>query len=180
MLRVELPSREYLLQCFAYDAATGELVSLLRPVHHFIDAHVAAIWNAKYAGKVRGFPDNEGYLIVGLDGKRYRVHRIIWKMVYGVDPGEDVDHRNRAKSDNRLRNLRACTHQQNSHNVGMRPNNTSGIKGVGWLKAKRKWRARIKVDGKSIHLGLFADKQEAAAVFRAAAAQHHGEFASFN
>lgn len=33
--------------------------------------------------------------------------------------------------------------------------------GVGWHKQRQKWRARIKVNGKDISLGLYKDKQEA-------------------
>lgn len=178
MIRATLPPRDYLLQCFRYEPDTGNLISLHRPDNHFLNAHVAAIWNSKCAGKIRGVPEKEGYLIVNLDSQKYRVHRLIWMMVYGVDPGEDVDHENRVKSDNKLLNLRSCTHQQNCNNVGMRPNNTSGIKGVGLFKGR--WRARIKIDGKSIHLGVFDDKQDAAAAFRSAATKYHGDFASFN
>ena len=47
-------------------------------------------------------------------------------------------------------------------------NNTSGVTGVCWHKASRKWRAQIYVNGKETHLGLFADKQDASAVRRQA------------
>jgi hypothetical protein len=41
---------------------------------------------------------------------------------------------------------------------------------VGWCKTKKraKWRARIRHDGKTQHLGYFADEEEAAAAYQAA------------
>src|SRR5688572_19361526 len=110
MMRVKLPPRDYLLQCFNYEPETGNLISRPRPVEHFISAHAAAIWNVKFAGKIRGIPDKEGYLIVTFDSQKYRVHRLIWLMVYGTDP-EYVDHKNQKKADNRIDNLRECSHQ---------------------------------------------------------------------
>lgn len=39
--------------------------------------------------------------------------------------------------------------------------NTSGVKGVGWSKKERKWRARIYLQGKEYLLGYFDDLEEA-------------------
>lgn len=39
----------------------------------------------------------------------------------------------------------------------------SGVRGVRWHKPTRKWRARIKRNGESIHVGLFATVAEAEA-----------------
>lgn len=175
-MRVALPPAEFLRQCFEYRPDTGELISRPRPVGHFRNAHVAAIWNAKFAGKVRGVPDKEGYLIVTFERQKYRAHRIIWTMVNGHDAPEDIDHINRDKGDNRLSNLRACSRKENSCNGPKRANNTSGLKGVGAYEGR--WRARIKVDGRSIHLGIFDDKEDAHRAFLAAAAIYQGAFAA--
>lgn len=177
-MRLPIPSQEYLRQCMSYDPETGVLTGLKRPDSHFPSPHVAAIWNAKFFGNTLGKIDREGYVLIGMDRKRYRAHRLIWMLVYGEDLGQlDPDHINRVKSDNRLLNLRKATRQQNSFNGPARANNTSGVKGVGLFK--NKWRARIKVDGRSIHLGLFTNKEDAALAVRAAALAHHGEFANF-
>ncbi|PFW65272.1 AP2 domain-containing protein [Bacillus sp. AFS075034] len=40
-------------------------------------------------------------------------------------------------------------------------NNKSGHKGVCWVKGKQKWRASIHIKGKTIHLGYFAEKEDA-------------------
>lgn len=40
-------------------------------------------------------------------------------------------------------------------------NNTSGQKGVCWNKRRKKWQSEIMIKGKSIHIGYYADKQDA-------------------
>ena len=44
-------------------------------------------------------------------------------------------------------------------------NNKSGYRGVGWHKIANKYRVRITVDSKEIHLGLFEDPFKAAKVY---------------
>lgn len=162
----------------SYDPETGILTGLKRPDSHFPSPHVAAIWNAKFFGNTLGKIDREGYVLIGMDRKRYRAHRLIWMLVYGEDLGQlDPDHINRVKSDNRLLNLRKATRQQNSFNGPARSNNTSGIKGVGACKGK--WRARIKIGSREVNLGVFTTKEAAADAYAQAARTYHGEFANF-
>ena len=46
--------------------------------------------------------------------------------------------------------------------------NKSGIVGVCWSNSKNRWRAHITVNGKSIHLGFFEEKERAIAAREAA------------
>ena len=75
----------------------------------------------------------------------------------------DIDHINGVKTDNRINNLRLVTRSINLQNASMRCHNTSGFNGVSWHKSTKKWRAQIRVDGKSIHLGVFSNKKDAIA-----------------
>jgi hypothetical protein len=109
------------------------------------------------------------------------MHNAIWE--YYNDPipdGYTVDHINRDTLNNQLSNLRLATDSQQAQNRRLRSDNTSGYRGVGWNKGARKWRARITVDGKVIFIGDFADKEEAARAYDAAAIEHFGEFAVLN
>jgi hypothetical protein len=44
----------------------------------------------------------------------------------------------------------------------------------------RRWRARIRVNGKRIYLGSFIDETDAAKAYDNDARKHHGQFASLN
>ena len=105
---------------------------------------------------------DRGYLWVQVDAKRHRLHRIIWKMVYGdFDESMQIDHINGVRNDNRLSNLRLVTHGDNNKNCCTFKHNTSGISGVTWHKAQRQWVSYIGLNGKRSHLGYFNHMDEA-------------------
>jgi AP2 domain/HNH endonuclease len=90
----------------------------------------------------------------------------------------ELDHVNGSRSDNRWCNLREATHSQNRANAQMRTDNTSGFKGVTWLKQTGKWRARIEVNGKRIHLGEYDTRERAFIAYIFAQWKYHGDFAN--
>ena len=103
---------------------------------------------------------NKGYRVVNIDGHSYGIHRIVWALSNGMDPGDlEIDHKNGNPSDNRPCNLRACTRQQNTLNVKMRSDNTSGARGVSFdpSSIKNPWRAYIR----SKRLGRFPSREAA-------------------
>ena len=121
----------------------------------------------------------DGYYQIGLykNGKQnfHRVHRLVSLAFIPLVPGCDfIDHRDCDRTNNSVENLRWVTHQENMQNRALAKNNTSGFKGVRFDKGK--WRARIMVDGKEIHLGRFDTAEEAVAVRSARANQEFGEF----
>lgn len=69
--------------------------------------------------------------------------------------GYEIDHINLDTFDNRRCNIRYCTHQQNQINQPLQKNNISGVSGVSFYPARHKFRARIKVSGRDIHLGYY-------------------------
>ena len=76
--------------------------------------------------------------------------------------GKVVDHINGDTLDNRRQNLRVVSNAENLQNrQGLNANNSSGVRGVSWDKARGKWQAKIKVNYKTIHLGRFDDIEEA-------------------
>ena len=129
-------------------------------------------------GSVAGTVDG-GYVMIGIDRKQYRAHRLAWLYVYGEIPKEQVDHINCIKTDNRIENLRLASHGQNCSNREKQSNNTSGYKGVCFIKSKEKWRARIGYNGKKIYIGLFNTAKEASYAYKEKAIELHGEFAKF-
>lgn len=76
--------------------------------------------------------------------------------------------------------LRFCSNAENMRNRPAPASNSSGFKGVSWHAQKDRWRARIKVFYKEIHLGLFKSKEQAALAYNKAAKRHFGNFAHLN
>jgi hypothetical protein len=93
------------------------------------------------------------------------------------EPAEDVDHRDRDGLNNRRENLRKATSTQNSMNT-MSRSGSSRFKGVSW--SRNHWRAAMRLNYKTIHLGRFDTEEEAARAYDEAARRLHGEFARVN
>lgn len=96
----------------------------------------------------------------------------------GITAADEVDHENGNGLDCRRSNLRAASRSQQLQNTRLRRDNTSGVKGVSFVKNISKWAAEIKVDGKKTVLGYFIEKADAAAAVRDARDKLHGAFAN--
>lgn len=114
---------------------------------------------------------------IRIDKKLYLEHRLVWLFVHGRWPTNQIDHIDGDPGNNRLANLREATQSQNNFNQGLRRNNSSGIKGVSWDAARKKWAARISANGKVRALGRFETKEDAARAHHFAALTYHGDFA---
>ena len=104
--------------------------------------------------------NQKGYLITKINGVRYGNHRIIFLMKYGYLPLV-VDHINGDTLDNRVENLREATSSQNMHNSKISRNNKSGIKGVFWNSAYKKWQGNVNSGGKQHFAGRFESIEDA-------------------
>jgi len=135
--------------------------------------------NRVTAGSVAGHPcRRDGRLMIGIGGKVYLAHRLAWLHVHGTMPKE-IDHVDGDPTNNRLNNLRECSHAQNQKNLKRAKHNTSGFKGVHYHRGAGKWRARIQSDGKTKSLGLHQTPEAAHAAYCGAALELHGDFARF-
>jgi hypothetical protein len=117
-----------------------------------------------------------GYLATKYKGRVVPLHRLL----LGNPKGMNVDHVNRDKMDNRRRNLRLCTPQENSFNQSIRKTNTTGYIGVSKVKDRHAFEAYIHYCGRKYHIGTFPDEILAARVRDNAAAMLFGSFASLN
>ena len=111
-MSIPTPSKEYLQTCFSYAPDTGYLFWKERT-----DASNA--WNARFPGKIacskRERRSGEVYYQTGLNGRQYLTHRLIWKLVTGMEPNI-IDHINGDSIDNRFVNLRNVTQKENLQN----------------------------------------------------------------
>ena len=111
------------------------------------------------SGNVAGKSTPQLYRSIKYKGQDYLSHRLAWLYIHGYLPDGQIDHINGDRADNRISNLRVTTNSQNAKNAGLRKNNKTGIMGV--CLSDNKWKAKIVVNYKSIHLGCFNDFFEA-------------------
>lgn len=174
----KLPDQEYLCQIFQYEPDTGILRWRRRPLSHFVRDHVGKTWNTRYAGQPVGCAckfRNQEYMLTAIDGKSYKLHRVIWKLLTGEEPAE-VDHKNGNGLDNSKDNIRSASRK---HNTWNRRKLTNQPLPKGVRKNRYHWAARIMVDGVSIFIGNFSTPEAAHAAYCEAATRLHGEFANF-
>lgn len=112
-------------------------------------------------GEVVGGDSGE-YLRVSIQGKRYKLHRLIWLYETGGYPptGLEIDHINGDKRDNRWCNLRLASHAQNACNTKKRETCTSGVKGISRLNEDRvrpRFMAQIQEKGRKFRFSRSFD-----------------------
>lgn len=181
-------TNEFLNECFYYDALTGVLRwKENRPAYHFSCERLRRSNNARWGGKVAGTKHiahgrKPGcfYVMVWVAGVRQSAHRVAWALAHGLnldEVPEFIDHRNGDGTDNRLKNLRCATKEQNGWNRSLNSNNMSGYKGVYYRPGENCYIAAITAKGTKHYLGCFTTIKDAAEAYKLAAEQLHGEFA---
>ena len=123
------------------------------------------------------FKNIDGYIATNINYNN-RFHTVkMHRLVMNCPDDMDVDHIFHDTYDNRKEFLRIVTESQNEMNQKIRINNTSGVPGVNLNKKNNKWRARIRVDNKDMHLGYFNNKEDAIKARKAGEEKYFGEFA---
>lgn len=149
-----MPDQSVLQELLRYDPASGKLYWRERAAKWFSDPEQAKKWNAKWVGREALANASGRYKGGSIFGRHYWAHRVIFRIVTGVEPVE-VDHIDGNTLDNRWENLREVDRTRNMRNAFRRKDNTSGVTGVSWHKAARKWRSRITEKGNHVVLGYF-------------------------
>lgn len=176
---------ERITSSLSYDELSGELRWKPRTVLTRGDA----IFNGKFAGKIAGTVNDDGYRMICFSFGRQKnvimaAQRVAMAIMSGriLETEEFVDHENGDRDNNRKINIRIADATGNSANATIPSTNTSGFKGA-HLTAKRsskKWLANISVGNKSQHIGYFSTAEDAARAYDAAAITNYGEFAKTN
>lgn len=152
---------ERVRELFDYDPLTGVLT-----------------WKRSGPGRrtnlVAGCPNRIGYLVTRVDGTLLYNHRIVWLLVHGSWPAQQVDHINGVKDDNRLCNLRNASPKTNNENTLRAKRGTfSGVLGATWNARRRCYTAQITSGGVNFNLGGFSTPEAAHAAYITAKRQLH-------
>lgn len=158
---------ERLKELVSYDPETGEFT---RPVR-------IGSRGRKFGGHKLGGVSTQGYIAIGVDGRKYLAQRIAFFYMTGSWPKNHIDHINTDRTDNRFVNLREANDSQNGANRSMNSNNKVGLKGCSWSKQNKKWQASITVNRKQTHLGFFDCPAAAHFAYIIASDKAFGEFA---
>lgn len=141
------------------------------------------IWKVRKAWRVK-IGDVAGCFHIGLQRRTITVHgrnMLLSRMIFLYHKGylpEFIDHEDRNGLNDRIENLRAASRAENCKNRTVSKN--SACKYLGVTISGKKFKARIRLDGKNKQLGNFIKEQDAALAYNKAAVMYHGEFASLN
>jgi len=175
----ELPSVEFIHECFDYDKNTGICTWKERPLHHYANEHVMERENKKRANTVIDVqPHTNGYVHIVLNGQRYSLHRLIWKYVTHSEPTDSIDHIDNDPLNNKWDNLREASSSNNNSNRNTQLNSDKK-KGVTYKQSTNRYRALIKNNGVAYELGTYRTEDEAYAAYCTAARELHGDFANY-
>lgn len=97
-----------------------------------------------------------------------------------TDAKAKVDHIDGNGLNNQKKNLRIVSMSQNALNAQLRIDNKSGYKGVQKSANGKRWVAGITQNHKSMHLGTFETKEEAALAYNQKAKELCGEYVRLN
>jgi hypothetical protein len=125
------------------------------------------------AGDVAGCIGSDRYVRINWRSSVFRGHRLAWALHFGEWPQGIVDHRNGCRSDNRISNLRVVDSATNAQNMrSANVDSRTGFLGVTEVR-KGKFRAKLKADGRYVHVGTFPTAEEAHAAYIEAKRRKH-------
>jgi hypothetical protein len=158
-------NQERLKELFNYDQDTGLFTRL-----------TSARGAKSHVGDVVGCVHSKGDVIIGIKGKSYKAHRLVWLYMYGYFPDKHIDHINGNPSDNRLCNLREATQAENMQNIRYKPRGyRPGLLGTSYRKdvIKKPWTSQIVLRGRKRFLGFFETEEQAHDAYLEAKRIHH-------
>lgn len=116
--------------------------------------------NRGVAKILKPLPAGKDYLRVNLyKDKIYKssyIHRLVAQYFIGeIKKGYEINHIDKNKSNNNVKNLEIITHRENSCHKYINGNKICKYIGVTFNKNAKKWVAAIKLNSKRKHLGYF-------------------------
>jgi hypothetical protein len=156
-----------------YDPITGEFTNAPRTVGS----------KTITSQKSRVSIDAKGYKSINVAGAYEKAAVLAWLYMTGKYPPEGyvVDHKSTIPSDNSWENLRLATPAQNAMNASIRPNHSTGVKGVYAFNlgsGRTRYTASLVHNRKQVFSKNFDTLEEAAAAIKEVREKYHGEFAN--
>jgi hypothetical protein len=135
-----------------------------------VDDEDADISGGRTISKTNSGRGKDYCIIKYYKGKDARLHRLIAERMLGrsLTKYEVIDHRDGDPRNNQRSNLCVCTQRENNQNKHSHRNGR--LVGASLEKKSGKWKAKIVIDNKDIHLGLFSTELEAHQAYQAAKA----------
>ena len=169
MANKKIPDKSYLERILVYVPESGKLFWLKNDLR-------SKQWNTRYGGK-EAFTSftNAGYKHGAINNKNYLAHRVIYKIVYDLEP-EEIDHKDGNKNNNKIENLRPSDKSKNQMNSSKRSSCSSVYKGVYFSNGRNKWVSSCNRK----HIGYFESELDAAIAYNKMSLEEFGENARLN
>ena len=136
-----------------------------KPTHNSSKTRLYKIWIGMKSRCYR--PNCNTYKHYGAKGIRVSndwtksfINFEIWALANGYADNLSIDRIDNT-GDYIANNCRFTTNSVQGHNQGLRTNNTSGIKGIYYVRKHKIWTACTRVNGKKLYLRPFKTKEEA-------------------
>ncbi len=141
------------------------------------DADHPELGRWKWCANVKGENAVYAYRTVGNGPGQPKTSIYMHRLILGIldDKNIEGDHRNGDTLDNRRSNLRLATRRQNATNQALRSDNTSGVRGVDYVKKDRAFRVRVYTGAGEKVVGYTKTLEEAKALRERAQAEVYGE-----
>jgi hypothetical protein len=138
----------------------------IKDYDNYMVSNLGNVFSVKGNRNLKPRINNCGYYMVNLceNGikKTITIHRLVGlHFLKNPENKKCIDHINGNIKDNTINNLRWCSYTENSYNVKIRKDNTTGIKGIIFDKKSNKYRVRITINKKCKHIGYYNSLEEA-------------------
>lgn len=171
-------TQELLKELIDYNPDTGVFTWKERPLSMFKCERDCKAWNARYKNKVAGC----SYInwknkvnAISIKPKTYLCHILTYFYMNGNWPKEDIDCIDGDFTNLKWNNIRECTRTDSNYKQ-INPQRENKLMGISFIKERNKYESKIKIKGKTIHLGRFNTQEEAHQAYVDAKRQISPEF----
>ena len=162
-------TQELVRELFSYEL--GKLYWRISPVGHV------------KPGTRAGCQEKGHYWKIGINGREYREHRLIFLFFHGYMP-KYIDHISDELTDEGIKDNHICNLRQVAKGANLqkspRRRGRSKYRGVIWFKRDSNWQAGARFKDHQYHLGYFDNEEDAAKAYDKFVIDHYDEYAYLN